>query len=65
MAADFQIGDTVRLKSGSGPVMVIESVGVEHMGGTTQGAWCVWFEEIKRTQQKQMEWFAFTSLNKS
>jgi uncharacterized protein YodC (DUF2158 family) len=38
MAADFQIGDTVRLKSGNGPVMVIESLDVEHQGGTTQGA---------------------------
>lgn len=65
MAADFKVGDTVRLKSGNGPVMVIESLGFERQGGTTQGAWCVWFEEIKRRQQKQMDWFAFTSLNKS
>jgi uncharacterized protein YodC (DUF2158 family) len=63
MAGDFQDGDTVRLKSG-GPLMTIESLGVEHQGGTTQGAWCVWFEKIKGKQQKQMAWFAFTTLNK-
>ncbi len=62
MADDFQIGDTVRLKSG-GPLMTVEQLGVEHQGGTTQGAWCVWFEKIKGKQQKQMTWFAFTSLN--
>jgi uncharacterized protein YodC (DUF2158 family) len=63
MSDDLQVGETVQLKSG-GPIMTIESLGLERQGGTTQGAWCVWFEKIKGKQQKQIAWFALTSLNK-
>lgn len=64
MPDDFAEGDTVQLKSGSGPIMVIESLGVQRQGSETQGAWCVWFEKIKGKQQKQTAWFAFSSLKK-
>ena len=63
MAENFQVGENVRLKCG-GPLMTIESLDVEHQGGTTQGAWCVWFESVRGKRQKQKEWFALTSLNK-
>jgi len=64
MADDFQVGDSVKLKSGSGPVIMIESLDVEHQGCTTEGAWCVWFETLKGRQQKQKEWFPLTLLKK-
>ena len=63
MADNFQIGENVQLKCG-GPWMTIESFDVEHQGSTAQGAWCVWFENVKGKRQKQKEWFALTSLNK-
>jgi uncharacterized protein YodC (DUF2158 family) len=64
MADNFQVGDSVKLKSGSGPVMMIESLDVERQGSTTDGARCVWFEKVKGKQEKQKEWFPLTLLKK-
>ena len=61
MADDFKAGDIVELKSG-GPTMTIESIDVEHMGGTTQGVYCSWFDEKNKPQRK---WFPLTSLEKA
>jgi uncharacterized protein YodC (DUF2158 family) len=63
MADDFQVGDTVQLKSG-GPLMTVDSLGVERQGSTTQGVYCSWFEKIKGKQQVSKQWFPLTSLNK-
>lgn len=63
MASDFQVGDTVQLKSG-GPLMTIDSLGLERQGGTTQGAHCSWFEKIKGSQKVSKQWFPLTSLNR-
>ncbi|MDP1630205.1 MAG: DUF2158 domain-containing protein [Caulobacter sp.] len=41
-AVEFQIGDVVRLKSGS-PAMTITQVGEAHMTGQPT-VWCVWFD---------------------
>jgi uncharacterized protein YodC (DUF2158 family) len=58
---DFKAGEKVELKSGTGPTMVIDSLGVERQGSTTQGAWCSWFDEKNK---RQKEWFPLTSLEK-
>jgi uncharacterized protein YodC (DUF2158 family) len=52
MADNFQAGESVQLKC-RGPWMTIESLDVEHQGSTTEGAWCVWFENVKGKRQKQ------------
>jgi uncharacterized protein YodC (DUF2158 family) len=61
MADNFELGDTVELKTGTGPVMVIDRLGVEDQGGATQGAWCSWFDEKNKPQKV---WFPLTSLKK-
>jgi uncharacterized protein YodC (DUF2158 family) len=60
VADDFQVGDTVQLKSG-GPIMTIDSLDMERQGSTTRGAWCEWFEKNKPQPKK---WYALTSLKK-
>ena len=58
--ADFKVGDTVALKSGS-PTMTIARLGVQQRSSTTQGAWCDWFDEKNKPQRA---WFPLTSLEK-
>ncbi len=60
MPDNLQAGDTVELKSSS-PTMTIDRLDVEHQGGTTQGAWCTWFDEKNK---RQKAWFPITSLKK-
>jgi uncharacterized protein YodC (DUF2158 family) len=60
MADGFEVGDTVKLKSGS-PTMTIKSLGSETRTGTTPGAWCDWFDEEKKPQHA---WYPLTSLKK-
>lgn len=60
MADNFEVGDTVELKSGS-PTMTIDALGVQRQGGTTQGAYCTWFDEKNKPQNR---WFPLTSLKK-
>jgi uncharacterized protein YodC (DUF2158 family) len=58
---NFKVGDTVTLRSGS-PMMTIDSLDVEHQGGTTQGAWCSWFDDKQKPQKR---WYPLTSLDKA
>ncbi|MFZ1141379.1 MAG: DUF2158 domain-containing protein [Candidatus Sulfotelmatobacter sp.] len=60
MADEFQVGDTVKLKSGS-PRMTIASLGGQLSTSTTQGAWCDWFDEKNK---REHQWFPLTSLVK-
>jgi uncharacterized protein YodC (DUF2158 family) len=47
--ADFQPGDVVKLKSG-GPSMTVSNVDDYGPTGPTNGALCVWFEQVKGVQ---------------
>lgn len=60
MADNFELGDTVELKSG-GPTMTIEKIGPRFEGQKEQGAHCAWFNE---KNQPQKSWFPLTSLKK-
>jgi uncharacterized protein YodC (DUF2158 family) len=47
---EFEIGDTVRLKSG-GPLMTIHNIGdFTPSGGPNPGLLCVWFDGQKRVE---------------
>jgi len=49
--ANFQIGDTVRLKSG-GPLMTIQSIGDFSLsGGPNLGLLCIWFDGSQRFEK--------------
>jgi uncharacterized protein YodC (DUF2158 family) len=61
MADEFKVGDRVKSKSGTGPTMVIDSLGVRRQGSTTQGAYCSWFDEKNKPQNI---WLPLTSLQK-
>ena len=47
--ADFNKGDTVRLKSG-GPLMTVQDIGDYGPTGPTDGIRCVWFEGSQRQE---------------
>ena len=63
MTEDLQVGEVVRLKSG-GPLMTIDHIGPQNMGGKTNAALCSWFETIKGKQTRKTDWFELTSLVK-
>jgi uncharacterized protein YodC (DUF2158 family) len=63
MVDNFQVGDTVQLKSG-GPWMTIDHIGSRVQGGTSDEALCSWFEKNKAKQQRNTDWFKLTSLKK-
>lgn len=49
--SNFEIGDTVRLKSG-GPLMTVHDIGDYGLsGGPNPGLLCVWFDGFKRAEQ--------------
>lgn len=49
--SNFEIGDTVRLKSG-GPLMTVHDIGDYSLsGGPNPGLLCVWFDGSKRVEQ--------------
>lgn len=48
MSEQFQVGDVVRLKSGS-PAMTVTNVGETAMTGV-MSVWCAWFDQ-KMAQQ--------------
>ena len=60
MADDFQVGDTVKLNSGS-PTMTIDSLGKENQYSTIPGAHVSWFDEKNKPQHG---WYPLTSLKK-
>jgi uncharacterized protein YodC (DUF2158 family) len=59
MADNFQVGDTVELKSGS-PTMTIARLAAGIAADKSQGAYCDWFNQ----SQPQHQWFPLTSLKK-
>jgi uncharacterized protein YodC (DUF2158 family) len=63
MPEGLDLGDTVQLRSG-GPLMTIDSFGVQHQGSETEGAWCSWFVKIKGNQERKTGWFEFHSIKK-
>ncbi|MCE5182046.1 MAG: YodC family protein [Betaproteobacteria bacterium] len=49
--SNFEIGDTVRLKSG-GPLMTVHNIGdYTQSAGLNPGLLCVWFDNSKRVEQ--------------
>ena len=48
--SNFEIGDTVRLKSG-GPLMTIDNIGDYSPTGPNPGLLCVWFDGGKRVAE--------------
>lgn len=61
MADDFQVGDTVALKSG-GPTMTIDKIAKLRERDSHNSAQCTWFDEKNQPQSK---WFPLTSLRKA
>ncbi len=63
MVNDFEVGETVQLKSG-GPWMTIDHIGPRVQGGTDNEAICSWFERSKSRNERKTDWFRLTSLKK-
>jgi uncharacterized protein YodC (DUF2158 family) len=59
--ADFEPGETVRLKSG-GPRMTVEQTGDDAFGQDT--VWCVWFEQVGNRQEVKRATFPPVALEK-
>ena len=52
MVNDFEVGETVQLKSG-GPWMTIDHIGPRVQGGTDNEAICSWFERSKSRNERK------------
>lgn len=60
---NFNIGDTVRLKSG-GPLMTVEQIG-RRAYSEDEAVWCIWFEQDGHRQLVQRDTFPPQSLEKA
>ena len=63
MLDDFQLGDTVQLKSG-GPWMTIDHIGPQREGSDQNAALCSWFITVKGKQERKNDWFELHSIKK-
>jgi uncharacterized protein YodC (DUF2158 family) len=60
---DFQLGDTVQLKSG-GPWMTVDHIGPQRQGSDRDAALCSWFVTVKGKQERKNDWFELHSIKK-
>jgi len=60
---DFQLGDTVRLRSG-GPLMTVDHIGPQRQGSDGDAALCSWFVTVKGKQERKNDWFELHSIKK-
>lgn len=63
MFEEFQLGDTVQLKSG-GPWMTIDHIGPQRQGSDRNAALCSWFVTVKGKQERKTDWFELHSIKR-